>query len=384
VVVALHDIERLARLLHRLQRPRSDDARRVVVVDGLDTVRRMLDGPDTIELFDALDELLAAGGDTMLVGTTRPGALPAALTARCAHRWVLHLHDAHDAVVMGVAAPLVPPPVAGRVHVAATALTAQLVEPSVLLHAVEAPGEATVARLAAIDVVPSVVPAATLPTGVRRDGELVLPVGIDVTTGLPQSLVVPEGDHVLVLGGGRCGRSGALTRLTVAWREAHPHGRVVAVLPRRSSFDRTLADTVVRGTADLGGGHGDVDLLDSTIRPLLVVCDDAELVDDADGRLAALASGRADGLTIVAAARADAVRQRYGHWTTHVRHARLGMVAAGGGDSDGDLLGVVLPRRLPVRPRSGLMWIVDHDGHHLVQIGDDRQPTGCDSRLSPR
>jgi hypothetical protein len=44
---------------------------------------------------------------------------------------------------------------------------------------------------------------------------------------------------------------------------------------------------------------------------------------------------------------------------------------AGGGDSDADLLGLVLPRRLPVRPRAGLMWTVDHRGHRLVQVSLD-------------
>ena len=102
--------------------------------------------------------------------------------------------------------------------------------------------------------------------------------------------------------------------------------------------------------------------------PVLLVVDDAELVDDPTGWLAAAVGARRPGLTVVAAARPDALRQRYGHWTLGVRHSRLGLVAAGGGDTDGDLLSAVVPRRSPVAPRPGLMWVA-HDGDaHLVQV----------------
>ncbi len=385
VVVALRDTERVARLLHRLRQPAHEGIHRVVVLDGLDSIRRTLDGADTIELFDALDDVLDVGGDTLLVGTTRPGTLPGALLARCAHRWVLHLHDAHDAAGLGVPARLLPGAIAGRVHVVESGLTAQLIEPGGRVDDLAGEVDRSATRFAPIDVVPDRVPATSLPLGERSDGDLTLPIGVDVTTGTARSIVVPEGDHVLVLGGGRCGRSGVLTRLASAWRDAHPDGTVVAVLPRRSTFDRGLADVVVRSATE----WVDAD----PAMPRLLVCDDAELIDDIDGRLAALASSRADDLTIVAAARADAVRQRYGHWTTHVRHSRLGLVAAGGGDADGDLLGAVLPRRLPVRARAGLMWVVDHEGQHLVQVGVDDEgaarcrdghATGLDSRLSHR
>ncbi len=370
VVVALHETERVARLLHRLRLPSADGVHRVVVIDGLDAVRRTLDTTDTIETFDALDHVLGTVHDTVLVSTTRPGTVPAALLARCAHRWVMHLHDAHDAAILGVSASQVPRAIAGRVQLAEVGLTAQLVEPSALLHSVERPADAIDAgqRVDPLDVVPSVVAAATLPVGERRDGDQVLPIGVDVTTGQVRCITVPDGDHVLVLGGGRCGRSTTLNRLATAWRQAHPDGTVVAVLPRRSAFDRGGAHLVVRVATEL---HE----LDDATGAVLVVCDDAELIDDPDGLLASLAAGRADGLTIVAAARADALRQRYGHWTNHVRHGRLGVVAAGGGDADGELLSAVLPRRLPARARPGLMWIVDHDGHHLVQVAQDPDVT---------
>jgi S-DNA-T family DNA segregation ATPase FtsK/SpoIIIE len=251
--------------------------------------------------------------------------------------------------------------------VAATGLAAQLVHPAHVAlpdNDVAGPHHRHVEQ---VGEVPAIVTADELGGGRYEHGELALPVGLDFTTGRAHHLTVPDGDHVLVLGGSRTGRSTTLTRLTVAWRTARPAGRVVALLPRRSAFDIALADTVRRADEPLSADdlRGDADA------PLLVVCDDADLLDDADGVLSALAARRTDGVTVVAAARPDGLRSRYGHWTTGVRHARLGLVAAGGGDTDADLLSAVVPRRLPVRARPGLMWVIDHGGQRLVQVALD-------------
>ncbi len=51
-----------------------------------------------------------------------------------------------------------------------------------------------------------------------------------------------------------------------------------------------------------------------------------------------------------------------------MRRSRTGLVATGGSDLDGDLLGAVLPRRTPIAPRPGLMWLVDGGRSRLVQV----------------
>lgn len=62
------------------------------------------------------------------------------------------------------------------------------------------------------------------------------------------------------------------------------------------------------------------------------------------------------------------LRQLYGHWTTVVRRSRTGVVHTGGSDLDGDLLGVVLPRRTPIPARPGLAWLVAGGSVHLTQV----------------
>jgi S-DNA-T family DNA segregation ATPase FtsK/SpoIIIE len=116
-----------------------------------------------------------------------------------------------------------------------------------------------------------------------------------------------------------------------------------------------------------------LDEIDASAQPVLMVIDDAEHVDDHPGRLAAFATRTATRepdrhCSIVAAGRPDALRQSYGHWTGVIRRSRAGLVAAGGAELDGDLLGVSLSRHLPVAPRVGLFWSVDHAGTRLVQV----------------
>ena len=107
----------------------------------------------------------------------------------------------------------------------------------------------------------------------------------------------------------------------------------------------------------------------------MLAVDDAELVDEPSGRLAAMVAARTSGLLVVAAGRPDALRQSYGHWTAAVRRSRLGLLSSGAQDVDADLLGATLPRRPLLAPRPGLMYLVDGGTLELVQLArPDMQP----------
>jgi DNA segregation ATPase FtsK/SpoIIIE, S-DNA-T family len=108
---------------------------------------------------------------------------------------------------------------------------------------------------------------------------------------------------------------------------------------------------------------------------VLLAIDDAELVDDIDGVLAALAGSRRPALMIVATGKPDALRQSYGHWTGVVRRSRLGIISSASSDLDGDLLGATLPRRLPIAARPGLVWLVGDGQVELAQIAVDLAET---------
>ena len=74
---------------------------------------------------------------------------------------------------------------------------------------------------------------------------------------------------------------------------------------------------------------------------------------------------------IVATGKPDSLRQSYGHWTGVVRRSRLGIVTSSSSDLDGDLLGAMLPRRLPIPARPGLVWVVVDGEVALAQVAVD-------------
>lgn len=374
-VVQLHEAERLHRLLHRLHaKVRSGqrgETATLLVIDGLDALRKALDDLDTAAEYDALEQVLAdadTAGITIVAGAESAAALPIAFLNRCPARWVLHLNDPHDAALLGVAAKHVPPAVPGRIVIAGSESLAQLVSPRVP----KSPsGIARTTDARPITVVPATVCAHQLPPSAAVDNVTSLYLGVEFTSGEPFAMEVPDGEHLLLVGTPRSGRSTGLARIAAAWSQAHLDGWVGAILPRRSTFPRGLAArSAVDSTAIAA-------LLDELIAhaahgPVLLVVDDADGVDDASGRLTALAA-TTSGLCIAAAGRPDALRATYGHWTGVLRRSRLGLVATGGTDLDGDLLSVHLPRRSPVPARAGLWWVADNGVPRIVQLAvDDR------------
>jgi S-DNA-T family DNA segregation ATPase FtsK/SpoIIIE len=377
-VVRLHERERLMRLLHRLVdevRVRaaghnSPDAPAVLLfVDGIDAVRRHLDDVDTMTEFEALTEVIAAGaavGVHVVMTTTLPGSLPLTMLAACGERWVFSLTDAHDALSLGVRPADVPAAVPGRFVTASTGLEGQLG-----LRALSFAPCVAAATPTPLRVLPAILPVDHLDAPTVDEDEVRLPLGAAFQNGRTAFVEIPDGEHLLVVGPSRSGRSAVLCRLAAAWARANHVDRgdraVVVLAPRRSPVRDLDGACVVGSMAEL------LAMCNAT-GPQLLVIDDAELVDDVNGAFAAIIASHRPGLLVIAAGRPDALRQSYGHWTSVVRRSRLGIVAAGSSDLDGDLVGALLPRRLPVSPRPGLMYIVDNGSLTLVQTALDSVP----------
>ncbi len=254
-VVRPHERERLGRLLRRLvgeletRRRTGDTGDRphvVLAIDGVPALRGALDGPTGAEQLELLTRIVGEGaglGIACVLTAERPGLVPPSMLAACSERWVFRLDDPAEGALGGVPAAAVPRTGPGRIVVASSGLEAQL--------ATIDPGDAPVAAPAGgpdpVGTLPVDVDAADLPPGRRRpDGETELVVGVDFLSLAPATLIVPDGEHVLVAGPPRSGRTTALIRLAESWRQAHPDGAVYAVAPRRRPPPRRLG----------GGGRG--------------------------------------------------------------------------------------------------------------------------------
>ncbi len=380
-VVRPHERERLGRLLRRLVA--EIDARRqaggrgnrphvVLAIDGLPQLGGALaSATGELELLTRIIAEGAALGVTCAVAATRPGAIPVSTLAACGERWVFRLDDPAEAPLCGVPAGAVRAAVPGRVVVASSGLEAQLAVIDVEPGPLDALGGGP--RL--VGTLPAEVAAADIPPGSRHpDGETQLVIGIDFESLEPATLTVPDGEHVLVAGPPRSGRSTTLMRLAESWCDAHPAGVTHAVAPLLRSPLAARPDAV---------NWDDVAAVIGAVRegdPCLLLIDDAERVDDPSGAVGALIADRRPGLLVIAAGRPDALRIQYGQWTNVIRRSRAGLLMSACADTDGDVLGELLPRRPPIPSRPGLAWVVSGGQRALVQVARSRSaspPRSC-------
>jgi S-DNA-T family DNA segregation ATPase FtsK/SpoIIIE len=368
-VVTAAEPDRLARLVRRLH-AHVDGARAeaeirpevVVVVDGLPAWRAAFDHPGAFELVDALDRVLIDGpaaGVHVAATVDRPGALPPSVTAGVKQRWVFALPDAAGARSLGVPKTANLP--SGRAVDAATGLELQVASPPSLTDATP-PSERNAHWATPVAVLPDTIDASTLPPADLTRRPWSVPVGrrdddLDLAV-----LPLHPGDHVLVAGRSRTGRSAALVLLAQRLSVTAPLV-IATVTPRPSPLRHAPATLVLTDCTELPTLH---DLARAEV-PVLIVVDDAELVDD-DGTLTALLALGRDDLHVIAAGRPDLLRSTYGHWTAAVRRARLGVLLQPDPDLDGDLLGTVLPRRRRVAPRPGRGYLVVDGQAQLVQL----------------
>jgi S-DNA-T family DNA segregation ATPase FtsK/SpoIIIE len=415
-VISLHDVERRTRLVRvladELARRQADPSvpRQPIIlaVDGLGALlsdmSRVVDGDDHARLMRVITDGVAAGIHTVAT-MERPGAVSHTALAALTYRWVFHLDDPIECVPLGVPARAVPPPIPGRIVIAGQrpvlpgsgrcpvlpgsgrcpVLEAQL---AVLpVPRPEGGASSPGAPPAAIGVLAADIDADSLPASTHVGGLTALAIGFDFAALLPAFLEVPDGEHVLIVGPARSGRSTALIRVIDGWRTAHSDGIVVLHTPRAGS--PAAARAANASNAVVVGADADVAVaIESNLaakRPVLVAVDDAERVVDADGRLLELVNERHPQVMVVATGRPDSLRMMYGHWTAAVRRSRIGLVMSTGSDVDGDLLGEPLPGRSPVAPRAGLAWMIDAAGRRLVQVARHTAAAvsaGEESRLS--
>ncbi len=396
-VVRLHERERLMRLFGELTNESVTRGRAapsgalgtptVLVVDGVGALRIELERPDMTAEAGLFHRIMTTGTRdvTALIGAADVASVPTWMVTTCAHRWLLHLHDPAEAAMLGVSASVVPPAVPGRMRVIdetdieLAGAEGQLVAPAPLISSpLTASADLTTFGsrriVTRISEMPAVIDAIELVPIEWTEFGIEMTLGRWFDTTEQQRSEVPDGEHLCVLGPARSGRSSCLARLLHAWHDAprvqSTGARWCGMLtPRRSALAAHAhsVDAHVLAVDEL------LDRLPCA-GPALVLIDDAELVDDAAGRLAGVLATPRPGLLVAIAARPEALRSAYGHWTSIVRRSRRGLIMSGAHETDGDLLGVVLPRRIVVPARPGLAHAVEDGECRLLQVALDQFP----------
>jgi S-DNA-T family DNA segregation ATPase FtsK/SpoIIIE len=341
----------------------------VLLIDNYAGFASSFDDPADLAIKSGLGRVIADGpgvGIVSIVAAKQPVDVPAQVSSLIPARLLFRLSDRYE--YAGLGAPGVDPPAqpgrcyeswTGReVHVAAAhrdgpAAAVALVEPRSALDRPPAP----------IGTLPEEVKVSQLVDAAAVfDSEWILPVGIGDAELAPVGFRLGEGDHVVISGPARSGKSTALTTLARVGRAARPDLPVFAVVPRRTPLrECPEVDRVLETVRDLRT------LLDG-VGSALVLVDDAAVVDDADGILAELAAQPRPGVHVAAAAAAELLRAAYGHWTAGLRRSRLGLALKPNPASDGDLWQTTLPRRGPAQFGPGRGYLVIEGSCELVQV----------------
>ena len=319
-------------------------------------------------------------GIHIAIAADRPGAVPVALASLAQQRLVLQLGDVGDYAQIGLTRRSIPRFVPGRAVLTATSPRVTQIARSRL------PAAEAVAEIAArhgpaqrpptrIGTLPERVTVAELlsagQAAAADEEALWLPVAIDSETLAAAGWSLYAGEHALIAGPARSGRTNALIALAHAAATLHPKLPVHAVALRRSR----LAE--LPGLASRATTTEQLSKLVSALRAdggrALLLIDDADAVTDPAGALSGLIGDPDGRVYVIAAGRADGLRS-LGHWSTGARASRNGLLITPDLSVDGSLFGVMLPRRPepPARPGSGYLIRAGSVGLAQAALADPR------------
>ena len=355
-VVGPVEFERQRRLLHLLAREikvrkagtEAPGPPILFVLDGLDTFRREND--DRYDLLDLLDTIYLDGpsvGVYSLVSASTPTELRH-FAAATRFRLYLRTSDTIELREIGVLGAVDPDPPAGRGYLAPHGLEVQVALCDDADVEVAASHEPAKHPPMVVGILENELSRTTLTPKASLDGDrLWIPLGLRSADLVTAGFSLARGDHALVVGPGRSGKTSAL--LSIAWQLMDSADCVVRWLGDQSPAG-SIETVSIEALAAFRGHSGRV----------VVLIDDVETISDHEVFMQLLAQ-RDSPVHLIAAGRVDLLRSAYGHWTNEFKQTRRG-VLLWPDILDGDVVGIDLPSRTttPAIPGRGV----------LVQNGD--------------
>ena len=334
----------------------------LLVIDDLGGLSRAHDPVREQSVHEALARIWADGpsvGVTVAVSLRRGADLPPALAATVGTVLLHRVGDPSDALRFGVKESTEAFG-AGRVLRSGDHAIAQVIRdaPS-LAESVLARRDCVAPSVAPqkVGVLAAVIAACAVGASAQVgpvETELFVAVG-DRDLGL-SALRLHRGEHALILGPARSGRTNALAAIAASCGES------CVIVGDGSRSENELA---ARAGRDPVGVESLAEAVSSG--PMVVLIDDCLNVADLDGQLADLVASPSPGVHIVASARPDRFRSAYGHWAADIRSSRVGFLLKPD-PIDGDLLGVSLPARLELPNIPGRGVLVADSESQVVQV----------------
>ena len=200
--------------------------------------------------------------------------------------------------------------------------------------------------------------------------DLVIPFGLTDRTRTPATIILRAGEHALIAGPSRSGRTTTLQVIASQLRSSDPDLILVGVADGSAPqlFEGGVGDVA---DFDARGAAADLETVfnaaSTDARRWVVLVDDADRIDVEGGGLFELARSAPPNVSIVAAVRSSAARQSFGHWTRFIRSCGHGLLLEPDPTADGELLGVRLPRQR-LEPVPGRGYLITAGESEVVQV----------------
>jgi S-DNA-T family DNA segregation ATPase FtsK/SpoIIIE len=383
-VVLATERERQMRLIRHLRaeldrrRLGAAEGEVVVLIDNIAGMRAEFDDAEGLDLMDELARVYADGtevGIRFAVSADRLNAVHASWSSVTQQKWLFRLPDAHDYAAAGLTRKHMPQAVAGRAVMSPEGLQIQVARPGMsvadAVASIAARYGHEAGRARRIDALPAHVALRSLNAIPELSGEpWRIPIGVRESNLEVAELVLYEGEHALIAGPARSGKSSALETIATALRGSGARVHLAGVGGRRSPLSECPA------LDRYAGAGGEASALFAMLRvvpgPVVLFIDDAEGFEDVDEAIGGLLSAGRPDLHVVAAGRSDALRSLYRHWTQTVRRSKNGLLLRPNIDLDGELAGVTLPRRSPVPFVVGRGYLAQNGELEIVQVATTR------------
>ena len=358
----------LRHLMNELDRRRSNPRGNrdlIILVDGYGTLRdEFMDytGTDYLGAFHRVYADGPALGMHIIMATSRLKGIPSAVDDVTQQRWLFHLSDTYDYSNYKIKGPDIPASVPGRCVDSVSIRQIQVAHPQMSLEdAVQQVVQrwGTVDKPDVIGQLPSLVRLSQLGVEPSIGGEnWIIPVGIAEHNLKPVALELYEGEHALIGGSPRSGKSTLLQAIADSVMKQRDRGetnaQVWVMCTRRSPLAHRDFDRKATTAQDIASLAAELEIIEE---PVLLLIDDAERIEDAEEGIANIIKAESPYIRIIAAGKPGDLRTMYSHWTKAVRKSRTGVLLQPHIDYDGDMFSLNLPRRSPVALTTGRGYV---------------------------
>jgi S-DNA-T family DNA segregation ATPase FtsK/SpoIIIE len=316
-------------------------------------------------------------GVHVVIVADRSGAIPGSLVSLTQQRLVMQLADVSDYSQFGLRRQQVPRFNPGKAVLAGPLTIMQMARASTSVsHVADVVKGAGALHTppVKIGVLPTRVTitelldqAAAQPKSSGADA-LWLPIAIEDGDLVAAGWTFYPGEHAIVTGPARTGRTSTLMTIATVCAALHPEIEIAAAGSPRSAL---LSLPGLWGRAsnpeELTALLEALSDPEASAKQRLLLIDDADTIDDSMRGLATLLSNRALNLNAIAAGRPETFRA-LGHWSVAMRGARNGMLLNPDVNLDGGPLGLALPRRPAPPSRPGAGFLVASGTFGLAQV----------------